>query len=440
MLDIRLVREEADRVRRGCEAKGIPAHVDKILEVDAERRRLLQDLEALQRERNSRSREIGRKMKAGEDAGADQAEVRHLGERIKELEEARRGLEDRLQELMLEVPNLPDPSVPIGKDAADNVIVREVGPEPRFDFEPKPHWEIGEELGILDFERGVKITGSGFPVYRGWGAKLERALISYFLDAHGGDGGYEEIFPPILVNADSATGTGQLPDKEDQMYVAARDDLYLVPTAEVPVTNLHRDEILPVEKLPLRYVAYTPNFRREAGSHGRDVRGLNRVHQFNKVELVHFVEPAKSEEELEKLLAAAEGVLRALGLRYRVVLLCTGDMGFTQTKTYDLEVWAPGQGKWLEVSSCSCFGDFQARRMRIRYRPEAGKPAFVHTLNGSGLATPRTYVGILETYQRADGSVEIPEVLRRYVGTDVIRSPRSSPEPARGRAAEEKAP
>jgi seryl-tRNA synthetase len=431
MLDIRLVREDTDRVRQGCEAKGFPADVDKVLEVDGERRRLLQDLEALQQERNARSREIGRKMKAGEDAAADQAEVRSLGERIKELEEARRGLEVRLHELMLEVPNLPDPSVPIGKDAGDNVIVREAGPEPRFDFEPKPHWEIGEKLGILDFERGVKITGSGFPVYWGWGAKLERALISYFLDVHSGDGGYEEIFPPILVNADSATGTGQLPDKEDQMYVATRDDLYLVPTAEVPVTNLHRDEILPLEKLPLRYVAYTPNFRREAGSHGRDVRGLNRVHQFNKVELVHFVEPANSDEELERLLAAAERVLSALGLRYRVLLLCSGDMGFTQTKTYDLEVWAPGQGKWLEVSSCSCFGDFQARRMRIRYRPAAGKPAFVHTLNGSGLATPRTYVGILETFQHRDGSVGIPEVLRRYVGADVIHPPGASSQSAR---------
>jgi seryl-tRNA synthetase len=273
----------------------------------------------------------------------------------------------------------------------------------------------------------VKVAGSGFPVYKGLGARLERSLVNFFLDRHTASGRYREVFPPIVVNADSATGTGQLPDKEDQMYVVGRDDLYLVPTAEVPVTNLHRDEILPLEALPIRYAAYTPNFRREAGSHGRDVRGLNRVHQFNKVELVKFVEPETSDAELESLVRDAEDVIAALGLRYRVILMCTGDMGFTQAKKFDLEVWAPGQGKWLEVSSCSNFRDFQARRMRIRYRDRNGKASLVHTLNGSGLATPRTFIALLEHYQRADGSVAIPEVLRPWVGGAEIPAPGTQP-------------
>jgi seryl-tRNA synthetase len=381
---------------------------------------VLQELETLQRERNSRSEAIGKKKRAGQDASEDQAEVRAIGEKIRLLEEERREVEDALHALLLTVPNLPDESVPPGRTPEDNVVVRVEGPERTWSFEPLAHWELGERLGILDFERGVKITGSGFPVYRGQGARLERALISFFLDSHTSSGRYVEVFPPILVNAESATGTGQLPDKEDQMYVATRDDLYLVPTAEVPVTNLHRDEILEKDELPIRYAAYTPNFRREAGSHGRDVRGLNRLHQFNKVELVHFVEPSSSMEELERLVADAEGILRSLGLRYRVLLMCAGDMGFTQVKKYDLEVWAPGQKKWLEVSSCSNFADFQARRMKIRYRPQEGKVALVHTLNGSGLATPRTFIALLETFQRADSSVEIPEALRPYMGADAI--------------------
>lgn len=432
MLDLRLIREETDRVRRACEAKGFPADIDGILRLDEERRRVLGEVEALQQERNRRSEEIGQKKKAGQDASAEQQHVREIGERIRLLEEKRRAVEEELHALLLTVPNIPDDSVPPGRTPEDNVVLRELGPERSFPFEPKPHWELAEALNILDFERGVKITGSGFPVYKGMGARLERALISFFLDTHTKSGRYTEIFPPILVNAESATGTGQLPDKEDQMYVVTRDDLYLVPTAEVPVTNLHRDEILAQEDLPIRYAAYTPNFRREAGSHGRDVRGLNRVHQFNKVELVHFVEPAESNEALEQLVADAESVLRALGLRYRVLFMCAGDMGFTQTKKYDLEAWAPGQGKWLEVSSCSNFGDFQARRMKIRYRPREGKTTLVHTLNGSGLATPRTFIALLETYQRADGSVEIPEALRPWMGASEIRPVRRAGETVAG--------
>ncbi len=423
MLDIRTIRDETDRVRKGCEAKGIPVDLDALLALDESRRRILREVEGLQQERNARSKEIGARKKAGEDVTAAAAEVRAVGERISTLEAELATVEARLHEALLTVPNLPDDSVPLGRTPEDNVAVREGGEAPAFDFPPRPHWELGEALGILDFERGVKVTGSGFPVYTGLGARLERALINFFLDTHTRSGKYREVFPPILINADSATGTGQLPDKEDQMYVASRDDLYLVPTAEVPVTNLHRDEILPLESLPIRYAAYTPNFRREAGSHGRDVRGLNRVHQFNKVELVKFVEPSTSDAELEELVADAEGVLRALGLKYRVLLMCTGDMGFTQAKKYDLEVWAPGQGKWLEVSSCSNFRDFQARRMRIRHRNADGKPVLVHTLNGSGLATPRTFIAVLEHYQRADGSVVVPEALRTYMGTDLLEVP-----------------
>lgn len=419
MLDIRLIREEIDRVRLGCEAKGIEADLDAVLRLDEERRRSLVEVEELQRQRNTRSKEIGRKKQAGEDATADQAAVREIGDRIRELDERRKQVEESLTEALLTVPNLPDDSVPVGRTPDENVVVREAGESPELDFEPKPHWELAEALGLLDFERGVKVTGSGFPVYLGLGARLERALISFFLD-RAAAAGYREVLPPILVNEDSVRGTGQLPDKEDQMYVAGRDDLYLIPTAEVPLTNLHRDEILAADTLPIRYAGFTPNFRREAGSHGRDVRGLNRVHQFHKVELVKFVEPETSDDELESLVADAEALLKELGLRYRVLLMCSGDMGFTQAKKYDLEVWAPGQGRWLEVSSCSNFRDFQARRMKIRSRGEGGKPQLVHTLNGSGLATPRTFIAVLEHYQRADGTIEVPEVLRPYLGADTI--------------------
>jgi len=419
MLDIRLIREEIDRVRRGCEAKGIEVDLDAILRLDQERRRALVEVEQLQRERNTRSKEIGRKKQAGEDAASDQTAVRDIGDRIRELDERRRQVDEDLRLALLAVPNLPDDSVPVGRTPEENVVVREAGEEPAHDFEPKPHWELAEALGLLDFERGVKVTGSGFPVYLGLGARLERALISFFLD-RAAAAGYLEVLPPILVNEASVTGTGQLPDKEDQMYVAGRDGLYLIPTAEVPITNLHRDEILPADALPVRYAGFTPNFRREAGSHGRDVRGLNRIHQFHKVELVKFVDPETSDAELESLVADAEALLKELGLRYRVLLMCSGDMGFTQAKKFDLEVWAPGQGRWLEVSSCSNFRDFQARRMKIRYRGDGGKPQLVHTLNGSALATPRTFIAVLEHYQRADGTIEVPEALRSYVGAETI--------------------
>lgn len=423
MLDIRRIREETETVREGCRAKGYEVDLETPLRLDDERRRILGEAETLQHERNVRSKEIGQKKKRGLDAATEQAEVKRIGERIQELENERRGVEARLEAALLEIPNPADPSVPRGRTAEENVPVRSGGEERSYDFEPKPHWEIAERLGLLDFERGVKVAGAGFPVYVGVGARLERALLAHFLDLHTVHGNYREVLPPILVNADSARGTGQLPDKDGQMYVAERDALYLVPTAEVPVTNLHRDEILAYEALPVRYAAYTPNFRREAGSHGRDVRGLNRVHQFNKVELVKMVEPSRSDEELESLVEDAERVLVSLGLRYRILLMCAGEMGFTQARQYDLEVWAPGQGRWLEVSSCSSFRDFQSRRMKIRYRTPQGKPALVHTLNGSGLATSRIYVGILEQFQRADGSVEVPEVLRAFVGTDVIHPP-----------------
>ncbi|HMB70542.1 MAG TPA: serine--tRNA ligase [bacterium] len=423
MLDIKRIREETQAVLDGCRAKGYEVDLDAALKLDDERRRILGEAEKLQHERNVRSKEIGNKKKAGEDAAEDQAEVKRIGERIQTLEQERRDVEAKLEAALLEIPNPADPSVPPGRSAEENELIREGGPDLTYDFQPKPHWDVAERLGLLDFERGVKVAGSGFPVYVGIGARLERALIAHFLDLHTVQGPYREIWPPILVNEASARGTGQLPDKEGQMYVAEKDELYLIPTSEVPVTNLHRDEILPLESLPVRYAAYTPNFRREAGSHGKEVRGLNRVHQFNKVELVKMVEPSTSEAELESLVEDAERVLKSLGLKYRILLMCAGEMGFTQARQYDLEVWAPGQERWLEVSSCSNFRDFQARRMKIRYRPEKGKPALVHTLNGSGLATSRIYVAILEQFQRADGSVEVPEPLRAFVGTDVIALP-----------------
>jgi seryl-tRNA synthetase len=421
MLDIRVIRDATEKVRLGCEAKGIEVDLLEILRLDVQRRELLVEVEKLRQERNVRSKEIGARIQAGEDPATAQAEVRELGERVKEREEESGRVEEALQGLLLTVPNLPDPDVPAGRTPEDNQVVREGGAVPEFDFDPKPHWELAEALDILDFERGVKVTGSGFPVYKGLGARLERSLLNWFLDVHTANGRYREVLPPILVNEDSAFGTGQIPDKEDQMYVITRDEMFLVPTAEVPVTNLHRDEIFSAADLPVRYAAYTPNFRREAGSHGRDVRGLNRVHQFNKVELVKFVEPDTSDEELEELVEDAENLLRQLGLRYRVMLMCAGDMGFTQAKKFDLEVWAPGQEKWLEVSSCSNFRDFQARRMKIRYRSEDGaKPQLVHTLNGSGLATPRTFIALLEHYQREDGSITVPDVLRPYLGVEAI--------------------
>ncbi|MGA9116288.1 MAG: serine--tRNA ligase [Bacteroidota bacterium] len=421
MLDLRLIREQPAAVREGIARKGEdPGLVDRVLALDGEHRALLQKTEALKSRRNAASAEVARRKTSGLDAEPLIAETKRAGAEIKTLEEDLAAAEERLRDLLLQLPNLPHPSVPGGRTSAENCVIAEQGGQTEADFPLRPHWELAEKLGIIDFARGTKITGAGFPVYVGRGAQLERALINFFLD-EAGEAGFTEMFPPLVVNAASATGTGQLPDKEDQMYVASRDDFYLVPTAEVPVTNYFRDEILPEQRLPVRFCSYTPCFRREAGSYGKEVRGLNRVHQFNKVELVAFVHPASSYDELESLRENAERLLRKLGLRYHVLLMCAGDLGFTQAKKYDLEVWAPGQQRWLEVSSISNFESFQARRMNIRFRPEkGGKPEILHTLNGSALALPRVVAALLEHYQTPEGKVTVPRVLHRYTGFQII--------------------
>ena len=420
MLDIKYIREYPDFVREGVAKKGEIDRVDAILSLDLQRRELLQKAEVLKNRRNVVSEEVGKLKRAGLDASSVILEMDSVKTDIKTIDDETRKVEDELQRLMLTIPNIPHPSVPVGSKPDDNQEIATWGEAPTIDFKPKTHWELLEKLDIIDFERGVKITGAGFPVYKGDGAKLQRALINFFLD-EAGSRGYREIQPPLMVNGASATGTGQLPDKEDLMYVATKDELYLIPTAEVPVTNIHRDETLTEQQLPVKYCAYTPCFRREAGSYGKDVRGLNRLHQFDKVELVKLVHPGVSYNELESLRSDAEQVLQKLGLRYRVLLMCTGDMGFTQTKKYDLEVWAVGQQRWLEVSSISNFEAFQARRMSIRFKPHGGgKPEFVHTLNGSGLALPRIVAALLEHYQTPEGKVVIPKVLHKYTGFEVI--------------------
>ena len=415
------LRDEPDLLRRATANKGEDAGlVDRALELDERRRRLLGESDSLKAERNDASKRIGEAVRGGADAnGPEVAELRAastgVSERLAAPDAELATVQAELDDAMLRIPNPADPDVPVGGEDA-NATVRSWGePLPREDR--RPHWEVADALGIIDNVRGAKITGSGWPVYVGAGSNLQRALISWFLDVHTTENGMTEVWPPVVVNADSARGTGQIPDKEDQMYVVARDDLYLIPTAEVPVTNLHRDEILDAADLPIRYAAYSASFRREAGAAGRDTRGILRVHQFDKVEMVSFVKPGESEAELEVLTGYAETLLQRLGLTYRVVLMSTLEMGFVQARKYDLEVWAPGVERWLEVSSVSNFRDYQARRMAIRHRPEAGaKPELVHTLNGSGLALPRTVAAILETYQQPDGSVTIPEVLRPYFG------------------------
>jgi len=423
------LRDDADTVRQGAVDKGEdPGIVDRALELDARRRAMLGEGDALKAERNAASKKIGEAIKGG--AKPDGPEVAELkaasvaaGTRIEGVDAELATVEAEIEELLLRIPNPADPDVPVGGEEA-NVTIRIWGDQLPVDaggWSRRPHWEIGTDLDIIDNPRGAKVAGSGFPVYKGAGSALQRALISWFLDVHTRENGMTEIWPPAVVNMASATGTGQIPDKEDQMYVVTRDELYLVPTAEVPVTNLHRDEILDASDLPIRYAAYSPCFRREAGAAGKDTRGILRVHQFDKVELVFFEKPADSSDALEWLTARAEILLQRLGLAYRVLLMSTREMGFVQAKKYDLEVWSPGVEKWLEVSSCSNFRDYQSRRMAIRWRPEAGaKPELLHTLNGSALALPRTVAAILETYQRADGSVEVPEVLRPYIGRDVI--------------------
>jgi seryl-tRNA synthetase len=421
MLDLKFIREQPDVVRAGVARKGEdPARVDEAIALDGRRRELVQRTEALKSRKNTVSAEVARLKAAREDAGALITEMRSVADEIKSLDDRLRTVEEELRAALLLIPNIPHPDVPDGKTPADNRVISEWGRDPEIDFAPKPHWDLLEKLQLVDFARGTKVTGAGFPVYTGRGARLERALINFFLDTAGASG-YTELFPPIVVNEESATGTGQLPDKEDQMYVVTRDNLYLVPTAEVPVTNFHRDEILREEDLPVRFCAYTPCFRREAGSYGKDVRGLNRLHQFNKVELVNLVHPERSYEELETMRGQAEGLLRQLGLRYRVLLMCSGDLGFTQAKKYDLEVWSIAQQRWLEVSSISNFEAYQARRMNIRFRPRGGgKPDIVHTLNGSALALPRTMAALLEAYQTPEGKVLIPRVLHRYTGFEVL--------------------
>ncbi len=421
MLDIRFIRENLETVKEGVAKKGEDtAKISEAVELDEKRRDLIRRTEALKSRKNTVSTQVAKMKSAGEDASALIAEMKSVSDEIKSIDDALAGVEEQLRSTLLQIPNIPHPSVPVGKTPAENKVVSTWGSPVQADFPLKPHWELIEKLNLIDFARGTKITGAGFPVYIGKGAQLERALINFFLDEAAARG-YTEIFPPLMVNAASATGTGQLPDKEDQMYVADRDGFYLVPTAEVPVTNFYRDEILGSNLLPIRLCAYTPCFRREAGSYGKDVRGLNRVHQFNKVELVKFVHPEKSYDELESLRADAEQLLQKLGLQYHVLLMCSGDLGFTQSKKYDLEVWAPGQQRWLEVSSVSNFESYQARRMNIRYRPDGGgKPEIIHTLNGSGLALPRVVAALIEHYQTPEGKIIVPKVLHRYTGFEVI--------------------
>lgn len=418
MLDMKVFRNEFDRVIEAMDKRGTPADdVRRFPALDERRRAMLQEVESLKNRRNTVSQEVARKKKAGEDAEALIAEMRDVGDRIKQLDEEIRGVEQELDALVLSVPNIPDDSVPVGASDEDNVEVQRVGEPKRFSFEPKAHWDIGHDLDILDFEAAAKVTGSRFVFYKGLGARLERALIQFMMDVHSDRHGYTEMLPPLMVNRASLYGTGQLPKFGEDLFKLADTDYYMIPTSEVPVTNYHRDEILSADDLPKYYVAYSPNFRSEAGSAGRDTRGIIRQHQFNKIELVKLVKPEDSEAELESLTANAEAILQLLGLPYRKVVLCTGDLGFSSAKTYDLEVWLPHSGTYREISSCSNFRDFQARRANIRFRREAGaKPEFVHTLNGSGLAVGRTVAAILENGQQEDGSVLIPEPLRPYMG------------------------
>lgn len=416
MLDIRLIREQPDFVKEGLLKVGAdPALVDQVLQLDARRREILAQVESLRAERNAVSREIP-KIKDAEQRNVQISRMRQVGDQIAQLERELQEVEDVFHARMLEIPNLPHPDVPVGKDESENVVVKTEGALPQFGFEPKPHWELGEQLDILDFERGVKISGSRFYILKKAGAALQRALITWMLDLHTRQHGYTEVYPPYLVKAECLYGTGNLPKFGDNLYRDIEEDFWLIPTAEVPVTNLHRDEILEKEQLPLYYVAYSACFRREKMSAGRDVRGIKRGHQFDKVELVKFVEPETSDAELIRLIEDASDVCRQLNLPFRWVQMCTGDLSFVAAMKYDIEVWAAGCQEWLEVSSCSNFRDFQARRANIRYRPAPGaRPEYVHTLNGSGLALPRLMIAVLENYQQADGSIRIPEVLRPYL-------------------------
>jgi len=416
MLEAKYIREHLEEVRERLATRGQAINLDQFVLIDGERRKTIQEWERLRALQKKVSDEVSKKKREGRDASDLIEEMKKVSQDLKGLDGIIEEKEKALQDFLLTVPNLPHSSVPVGKDPSDNAEVRRWGEIPKFDFEPKAHWDLGEELGILDFKTGAKITGARFTLYWDLGAKIERALINFMLDLHTREHGYREVLPPFMVNRTTMTGTGQLPKFEEELFKLEGTDYFLIPTAEVPVTNIHQDEVLEEKALPLYYTAYTPCFRKEAGSYGKDTRGLIRQHQFNKVELVKFAKPGNSYEELEKLLSDAEEILKRLKLPYRVVNLCTGDLGFSASKTYDIEVWLPGQDTFKEISSCSNFEDFQARRAKIRYRMSGkSKTEYVHTLNGSGLAVGRTLVAILENCQQADGSVIIPEVLRPYL-------------------------
>jgi seryl-tRNA synthetase len=413
MLDIKLIRENPEVVRQSLEKRGDTFILDSILEIDERYRSLLRQTEELRAKHNETSKQLGQ---SKEKPPQLIAEMRQLGEQISSLQQQTREAKANLDSMLLELPNIPHPSVPLGGGADNNVVVRTWGKPRELSFEPLPHWELGEKLDIIDFQRGVKLAGSRFYVLKGLGARLQRALISFMLDVQVNEHGYKEIYPPSMVKRECMVGSGNLPKFGDNLYHDEEDDFWFIPTAEVPLTNLHREEILSADSLPLNYVAYTPCFRREKMAAGTDTRGIKRGHQFDKVEIYRFTTPESSDEALEKLVADAEGICRRLDIAYRVVQLCTGDLGFAACKTYDIEMWAPGCAEWLEVSSCSNCGDFQARRANIRYRPEPrAKPQLVHTLNGSGLALPRVLIAVLENYQQADGTVLIPEVLEPYM-------------------------
>jgi seryl-tRNA synthetase len=418
VLDIKLIRDNPEIVREAMEKRGETAPLDQITSLDEQRRQLLHEMETLRAHRNEVSKQLG--------TIADKppqliAEMRQLGEKVTSLEAEICRVESELNDFLLRLPNIPAADVPVGKDTQDNIVVRSWGKPTDISFTPLPHWELAEKLNIIDFQRGVKLSGSRFYVLKGQGARLQRALITFMLDLHVKEHGYTEIYPPFMVKRECMVGSGNLPKFADNLYHDEEDDLWFVPTAEVPLTNLHRDEVLPPGTLPLYYVAYTACFRREKMAAGKDTRGIKRGHQFDKVELYKFTEPENSDVELEKLVGNAEDISRRLGIPYRVLQLCTGDLGFASAKSFDIEMWAPGCGEWLEVSSCSNCGDFQARRTNIRYRPEPkAKPSFVHTLNGSGLALPRVLIALLENYQQADGSIKVPEALIPYMGTEII--------------------
>ncbi len=422
MLDLKFIRENSDTVRTGLHNKGHKENIDNLLDLDRERRGFLEEAEKLKHRRNVVSREIADLKKNKEDATELIVEMQTVAKNVKEFDHRINDISSKIDQILFTIPNLASETAPVGISEDENVELFKWGEKPEFDFPVKDHFKIGHDLGLFDFQRGSKITGSGFPLYTGTGAKLERSLINFMLDFHVEKHGYKEVFPPFIVNRDSAAGTGQLPKLEDDMYYCGVDDLFLIPTAEVPVTNIYKNEILKNDDLPIYLTAYSACFRREAGSYGKDTRGFQRVHQFNKVEMVKFVTPESSYDELENLLKNAEEILQALNIHYRVIELCTGDLSFASAKTYDIEVWSPAQEKYLEVSSCSNFEDFQARRIGIRYRRNSdGKVDFIHTLNGSGVATPRLLIAILESYQNDDGSVSVPQALQTYMSTDLIK-------------------